>query len=57
MNLEQNKIVPKPGECIPWEVKRQEFEKIKGDEEVIKKTWQDIDQLAYMYVWHVLLSF
>ncbi|AQT68752.1 hypothetical protein STSP2_01924 [Anaerohalosphaera lusitana] len=57
MDQEQKKIVPKPGECIPWEVKRQEYPKIVGDEEVLKKTWQEVDQLAYTYVWHVLLSF
>jgi len=28
-----------------------------GDEEQIKRTWQDVDGLGYMYVWQCLLSF
>lgn len=48
---------PKPGECIPWDVKRKDFPKITGDEELIKKVWQDVDALGYMYVWQILLSF
>ena len=54
---EKNETAPKPGECIPWEVKSKEFPKITGDEELIKKSWQDVDALAYMYVWQCLLSF
>ena len=54
---EKNESAPKPGECIPWDEKRKEFPKITGDEEQIKKVWQDVDSLAYMYVWQCLLSF
>lgn len=46
-----------PGTCIPWEEKRAELGEIKGDEELIKRVWQNIDALGYMYIWQVLLSF
>jgi len=47
----------KPGECIPWEQKRKELSEICGNEELLEKVWQDNDALAYMYIWHCLLSF
>ena len=46
-----------PGVCVPWEEKRQEFPKIMGDEAIVKRTWEENDQLAYMFIWHCLLSF
>jgi hypothetical protein len=46
-----------PGVCIPWEQKRKELAKISGDEELIRKVWEDIDALGYLYIWHCLLSF
>ena len=46
-----------PGVCIPWEEKRKELPDIKGDEELFKKIWQDNEALAYLYIWHCLLSF
>ena len=48
---------PKPGVCIPWEQKRKELPKIQGDEELMQKIWEDIDSLAYMYIWQCLLAF
>lgn len=47
----------KPGVCIPWEEKQRELPKITGDEALIRKTWEDIDSLGYVYIWQVLLSF
>jgi hypothetical protein len=46
-----------PGACIPWEEKRKELPCIAGDEELVKRVWEDIDALGYMYIWQVLLSF
>lgn len=54
---ETGQSAPKPGECIPWDIKREDFSTITGDEEQIKKVWQDVDAMGYMYVWHCLLSF
>ena len=47
----------KPGACIPWEEKLKELPKIEGNAELVKKIHEDIDTLAYVYIWHCLLSF
>jgi hypothetical protein len=43
--------------CIPWEEKRKEMPSLCGDEVIVQRVWQDVDSLAYMYIWQVLLSF
>jgi hypothetical protein len=47
----------KPGACIPWEEKRRELPPIQGDARLLQRVWEDIDQFAYTYIWHLLLSF
>ena len=47
----------KPGVCIPVEDKLKERGEISGDEQLIRKVWEDIDALGYMYVWQCLVSF
>ena len=54
---EKEKQKLKPGVCIPWEQKKKELSQISGDEELIKKVWEDIDALGYLYIWQCLLSF
>ena len=54
---QNEKIERKPGVCVPWEEKRRELAKISGDEELVKRIWQDTDALGYLYIWHCLLSF
>ena len=54
---EREKTKRKPGVCVPWDEKRRELSQIKGDEELVKKVWEDVDALAYMYIWQCLLSF
>jgi hypothetical protein len=49
--------IRKPGVAFPWEEKLKELSQIKGDKELIKKIWEDTDVLAYVYIWHCLLSF
>lgn len=46
-----------PGVCIAWEEERKRIPQISGDEELVKRVWQDVDALAYMYIWQILLSF
>ena len=48
---------PRPGVCQPWEEKQAELPPIQGDAALCRRVWEDIDALAYMYVWQVLLSF
>jgi len=57
MKEKEQKIERRPGVCIPWEEKRKELGEIQGDEELVKRVWQDVDGLAYVYIWHCLLSF
>lgn len=45
------------GVCIPWAEKRKEIPEIKGDEAIVERVWNDIEGLAYTYIWHCLLSF
>jgi hypothetical protein len=46
-----------PGTCVTWEEKRAEFPKIAGDEQLVRRVWEDVDALGYMYIWQILLSF
>ena len=46
-----------PGTCIPWEEKRKELPTITGDKDLVKRVWEDIDALGYVYIWQILLSF
>ena len=57
MSEKDRKKKPKPGVCIPWEEKKKELGEISGDQDLVKKTWEDIDALAYTYIWHCLVSF
>jgi hypothetical protein len=46
-----------PGACIPWEQGRLGVKTITGDEQLVKRIWQEIDGLGYLFIWHCLLSF
>jgi len=48
---------PKPGVCVPWDEKRKELPDIQGDPELLKEIWEEVDELAYTYIWHLLVSF
>lgn len=50
-------LARKPGVCIPWERKLDELPPITGDPRLVRKVWEDIDGLGYVYIWHCLLSF
>lgn len=54
MSDEKEKKAKKPGVCVSWEEKVKEYEKIMGDEKIVKKVWEDIDDLAYQYIWFCL---
>ncbi len=47
----------RPGVCFPFEEKAREIAEIKGDEEIVKRVWEEVDELAYTYIWHCLVSF
>ncbi len=46
-----------PGVCVPWEEKLEELPKICGDADLVKRVWEEVDALGYMYIWQCLLSF
>ncbi|MCL2306512.1 MAG: hypothetical protein FWC43_14330 [Planctomycetaceae bacterium] len=46
-----------PGVCITWEEAKERFGEIKGDEEQIKRIWEQNDAEAYDYFMQMLLSF
>ena len=48
---------PRPGVCFPWEEKLKELPPISGDPRLLERVWNDAEGLAYLYIWHVLLSF
>ncbi len=48
---------PRPGVCFPWEDKCRELLPATGNTELPRRVWNDIEVLAYLYIWHVLLSF
>lgn len=55
--METEKKMRPPGVCFPWEEKLKELPPIPGDAELARRVWQDIDGLAYTYIWHLLVSF
>ncbi|MCZ2151819.1 MAG: hypothetical protein LC126_29090 [Bryobacterales bacterium] len=46
-----------PGACLTWDARRKEIPSITGDPAVCKHVWENIDALAYFYIWHLVLSF
>jgi uroporphyrinogen-III decarboxylase len=47
----------KPGVCYPWERKLAELPALTGDTALAKRIWEEVDSLAYFYIWHLVLSF
>lgn len=48
---------PRPGTCYPFEEKLATMSAILGDREIVRAQWEGIEGLAYLYIWHILLSF
>ena len=45
------------GRAFPGRRSARKFRQISGDEQLVKRVWEDVDALGYMYIWQVLLSF
>lgn len=43
--------------CYPWEKRLAEIPHLPGDAQLCSKIWQDLDAMAYFYIWHMVLSF
>jgi len=48
---------PQPGICFPFEEKMKELPPICGDAGLVKRIWDQNEALAYLYIWHVVLSY
>jgi hypothetical protein len=56
--MPEETIEPRPpGTCVPWDEKRKEIPSLAGDENLVRRVWEETDALGYMYIWQVLLSF
>jgi len=51
---ERLKYRPQPGELQPFEEKLKEYGAVTGDEDVIRKAWENIEVYATRFVWMVL---
>jgi hypothetical protein len=45
-----------PPVIFSWEKKKKEYEKILGDEEIVKRLWEEFDMLAYMFIWFLVTA-
>jgi hypothetical protein len=48
---------PRPGICFPWAEKALSLPPIAGDSALIERIWEENEALAYIYIWHLVLSF
>jgi hypothetical protein len=46
-----------PGLCIPWEQERAELPPVRSREDLVKSVWENIDALAYTFIYQCLVSF
>jgi hypothetical protein len=44
-------LVPAPGTCVPWRIKKEEFGDLLGNEEIVKGEWEKLDTFAYAFIW------
>jgi len=42
---------------MPFEEKLKDLPPICADRALVERVWDDLEQFAYLYIWHVLLSF
>jgi len=47
----------KPGVCQPWEEKVAQLPELSGDQELLRRVWENIDALGNTFIWQCLLSF
>jgi hypothetical protein len=45
------------GVCLPWEQRAAELPAITGDPALMRRVWEQIDELGYTFIWQLLLSF
>jgi len=45
------------GSVVPWDKKRQDLGQVTGNAALLKDVWDNIDSLANLYIWQILVSF
>ena len=48
---------PRPGICRTWEDKLATLPGVLGDPAILERVWDQVEGLAYLYIWHIVLSF
>ena len=48
---------PPPGICVTWRDVSSEWPAVKGDAALVEQVWNNIETLAYTFIWHCLVSF
>lgn len=44
-------FIPGAGTCVPWNIKKEEFGRLAGNEEIVKTSWEMLDGFAYAFIW------
>jgi hypothetical protein len=47
----------RPGVCFPFAEKEKDLPPICGDRALVERIWNENEALAYLYIWHLVLSF
>jgi len=45
------------GTVVPWPQQREEMLEMTGDEQLVRKNWEEIDAWTYSFLWHCVVSF
>jgi len=45
------------GTVIPWPDQRRDLPAMTGDEQLVERTWTEIDAWTYAFLWHCVVSF
>jgi hypothetical protein len=49
---------PRPANvCFPFEEREKDLPPIQGDREIVKRVWEECDEAAHTFIWHMVLSF
>jgi hypothetical protein len=45
-----------PGICTSWTEKSRELPAITGDRDLVRRIWDEIEGLAYTYIWQLFVA-
>lgn len=45
------------GSVVPWPEQRGDMHEVTGDEQLVERTWTEIDAWTYAFLWHCVVSF